>query len=675
MEMIRKRRSECFFGMHSDFHAKPEAGLVIGATLKEEDIREICETMKPDFIQIDCKGHPGYTSYPTELGNAMPSFACDPLKLWRRVTKEYGVSLYMHFSGVYDIKYCSEHPEDRTVNADGSPTNFVRLDGKYLDEYFIPQICELVDKYDVDGIWVDGDCWAVRNDYHPETIAKFEKKSGISLGGAIPKRKGDPYFKEYTDFTRDEFRSYLRYYVDKLHDKYSSLEICSNWAYSDHMPEAVSANVDFLSGDLNPLDCVNSARYAGRMLASQGKPWDLMAWGFRFQVYNTPLAPQKHPVQIMHEAAAVISLGGAFQNNISQFTDGSPDIVRIRRSAPIAKFMHERRDFCFGGKLVKQAVMLVPTYDRYNEMSTPFSREGMEKFMGLTALLCDSGITFEISNEVNLNGKMQEYPLIIIPELHTGIDEETMEQLREYAKRGGSLLIIGTKTAEIFSKAGFGFCSEIYTEIPETPNWANCDIGHRKEAFANCMPCYFSLDGEDLGVTSGAARISADSENAFTVARLHTSFRDEGVPFALITELGEGKVGVIGENLGTKYGQGMQYLHKMLIRKMVYSLYDPLAKVEDEDALVEINCLNVNGNLTLQLVNARGAHTNPRSVTETQIPAAEKVTISVREDKPIEKIILQPENVELELSHRGGRAYFSVPRIEIHNVVEFIFKK
>ena len=384
MEIKRKRRSECFLGMHSDFHAKPEDGLVIGATLCEADIREICESYKPDFIQIDCKGHPGYTSYPTALGNGMPHFACDPLEVWRRVTKEHGISLYMHFSGVYDIKYCTEHPEDRVINADGSPTNFVRLDGKYLDEYFIPQICELVDKYGVDGIWVDGDCWAVRSDYHPKTLAKFERTSGISLEGAVPKRKGDPYFKEYTDFTREEFRKYLRYYVDKLHEKYPTLEICSNWAFSDHMPEAVTANVDFLSGDLNPVDCVNSARYAGRMLASQGKPWDLMSWGFRFQVYKTPLVPQKHPVQIMHEAAAVISLGGAFQNNISQFTDGSPDIVRIRRSLPVADFVHARREFCYGGSIVKQAVMLVPTYDRYNEMSTPFSREGMDKLMGLT---------------------------------------------------------------------------------------------------------------------------------------------------------------------------------------------------------------------------------------------------------------------------------------------------
>lgn len=674
MEIRRKKRNECFFGMHSDFHAKPEEGLVIGASLSEEDIREICESMKPDFIQIDCKGHPGYTSYPSEIGNAMPDFACDPLQLWRRVTKEYGIPLYMHFSGVYDIKYCAEHPEDRTIKADGSPMNVVRMDGKYLDEYFIPQVCELVDKYDVDGLWVDGECWAVYNDYHPETIAKFEKQTGISLGGVLPAKKGDPYFQEYTDFTREEYRKYLRYYVDQLHEKYPDLEICSNWAFSDHMPEAVCANVDFLSGDLNPLDCVNSARYAGRMLASQGKPWDLMAWGFRFQIYHTPLVPQKHPVQIMHEAAAVISLGGAFQNNISQFTDGSPDIVRIRRSQPVADFVHARREYCFGGKIVRQAVMLVPTYDRYMEQSRPFSRDGMDKLMGLTALLCDSGITFEIANEATLRGNMQECPLIIIPELYCGMAEQTIEELRAYVHSGGSLLLIGTRTAEIFANAGFGFSFESYTEVPEIPNFANCDIGHKKEAFADCMPRYFSLDGEDFGVAASAVKINAAQGSAI-VARIHTSFRDAGVPVAAVSGFGKGRLGIVGANLGTDYSLGMQYLHRTLIREMTDQLYDQLARVESCDGIAEINCLMVNDTLNLQLLNAGGAHANLRSVTESYIPPLENLRISVREDQPIDKVILRPGSTELPVEHAGDRAYFTVPRVEIHSVAQICFQK
>jgi len=61
-----KRREDSFFGIHSDFHARAEDNVVIGKTLEEKDIREVCELLKPDFVQIDCKGHPGWASYPTK---------------------------------------------------------------------------------------------------------------------------------------------------------------------------------------------------------------------------------------------------------------------------------------------------------------------------------------------------------------------------------------------------------------------------------------------------------------------------------------------------------------------------------------------------------------------------------------------------------------------------------
>ena len=109
------RRKDSFFGLHFDFHGQPKFKTVQGATLKEEDIREICQQIKPDFIQIDCKGHPGWASYPSKLGNALPDFAFDTLELWRRVTREEGVGLYMHYSGVYDNKYVGSVVERRIL--------------------------------------------------------------------------------------------------------------------------------------------------------------------------------------------------------------------------------------------------------------------------------------------------------------------------------------------------------------------------------------------------------------------------------------------------------------------------------------------------------------------------------------------------------------------------------
>ena len=205
-----KKRSDSFFGLHFDFHAQPTDNKVIGSTLREEDIREICRLIKPDFIQIDCKGHPGWASYPSNIGNAMPEFEGDPLELWRRVTKEENVALYLHYSGVYDIKYCNEHPEETVMAADGTLIRgTTRTDGKYVDEILIPQLSEIIEKYGVDGFWIDGDCWKPQPDFRPESIATFEKETGIELNGAIPATPNDPYYEEYREYHRELFRKYL----------------------------------------------------------------------------------------------------------------------------------------------------------------------------------------------------------------------------------------------------------------------------------------------------------------------------------------------------------------------------------------------------------------------------------------------------------------------------------
>ena len=669
-----KRRENCFFGIHSDFHARFEDNVIIGKTLKESDIRKICEILNPDFIQIDCKGHPGWASYPTKFDNAMPQYEEDILLLWRKITKEYSIDLYVHFSGVYDIKYCREHPEDAVLNVSGEYTSSVLPMSKYYDEFFIPQISEIVEKYNIDGVWIDGDCWSVKPDYRPETISGFEKTTGIDLNGNAPKSREDLYFYEYMEYTREQYRKTLRYYTDVLHAKYPKLQVCSNWAFSDHMPEKVSADVDFLSGDLNPVNCVNSARYAGRMLAQQNKAWDLMLWHFRFNVYKTPLIPPKHLTQLLQEAASIIALGGAFEDNISQFPDGTHNFAQLNSIIPLAKFLRERQPYCFKGKPVHQVAMLVSTYDRYREMKQPFSRDGMEKFIGLTALLCDCGHSLELVSEHTLKGRYSEYPVIIVPEIYHGLEKDTLNELKNYVSNGGNLLIVGSKTSCIFAENGFGFKSEYYDVLPETPNWANCDIGHNTEVYATKMPCYFSLCDNNHGVTQGACSITADSADRNVFGTLHNSLRGEGVPFAVEYEFGKGKIAVVGIDLGTQYNDGMQHLHRELVNNILFSLYTPLAKIESVCGTLEIVALEKENQLMLQLVNANGNHSSPNAITEDTIPPVLDAELSVKVDALPEKILFQPENQILDYEYKDGRVFFNIDRIDIHNIIEVSFQ-
>ncbi len=642
-----KRRSESFFGLHFDFHATPESTQVpVGAMLREEDIREICRNVRPDFIQIDCKGHPGWASYPTACGNAMPAFAGDPLALWRKVTAEEGVALYMHYSGVWDSKYCAEHPEECVVNADGSRSSTsTRTMGKYVDNLLIPQLQELAGKYGVNGVWIDGDCWATALDFHPDTVAAFENATGIHLDGNLPADRNDKYFAEYREFCRELFRAYVRHYVDELHKVYPDFQVASNWAYSDHMPEPVTAAVDFISGDLNPWASFDSARYAARAIAQQKYTWDLMSWNFRAQDKVLPKFLPKHPIQIMQEAVAVISVGGGFQNYITQYKDGTPRMEEIRRMKEVGEFLRAREPFCFRGEAVHQAAVLLSTYDRHSESASLFSRNGCEKIMGLVSLMTDASQSTEIVCEHTIKGKCAEYPLIVVPELFDGLAEETISELLTYAEKGGNLLLTGKNTVRIFEKASGAFRT------------AEARIG------------FFSVNDADVGVVDHP--LTVEAENAEVIATYMEDERDARIPFAVIIPYGKGKLAVVGADLGMAYNTSAQYAYRTLMERMAQKLYTPIVKRESAVGILEITALEKNDRLYIQLVNANCNHTGTASATWDMIPPVCGVKISVAAPEGT-RFILRPEERELPAVYENGRAYLDIGTVELHEIVEVI---
>lgn len=445
-------KSERYFGLHCDFHASESEGMTIGATLKEEDIREICDLLDPDFIQVDSKGHPGWASFPSAVGNSITRMNGDPLTVWRKVTEEEGVDLYTHYSGIFDYKYVAEHPEEACMSASGQRSgSAARANGRYVDDILIPQLKEIA-AHGVNGIWIDGDCWGTQADFDPRTVREFEQSTGIDLKGKLPSEEGMPYYQEYRDFCRELFRNYVRHYLAEVKKDYPDFKIASNWAFSDHMPEEVCVDVDFLSGDLPDKDSYYWGRFSGRALEKQGKPWDLMAWEFRNVSGQIP----KTPAQLMQEAASVISLGGGFQMYIPQARDGSPRMKRIRAVEPLRDFMKQRKQWCFGGHLRPQIAVLLSTHNRYLEASNLFSRDGGERAFGLVNLLCDAGHSVSAASEHDLrDGGIDRYPLIAIPELMYALEPEMMETIRAYVENGGSLLLTGATTCSMFAEAGF----------------------------------------------------------------------------------------------------------------------------------------------------------------------------------------------------------------------------
>ena len=350
-------RKKAFFGLHFDLHPVKE-DTQLGNDLTEEMVERLLKKVKPDYVQYDCKGCPGYAGYPTKIGWPSPGIKKDSLAIWRKVTRMHGVALFVHYSGVWDSVAIEHHPEWACMDAAGKPDkNMTSTFSPYVDKLLIPQLKEIVDTYDVDGAWVDADCWAAQPDFGLAARTAFTQATGIK---EIPTKHGDPCWLEYLAFNREQFKKYVRKYVDALHIHRSGLEITSNWMFSTLMPEPVTVPIDFLSGDYSSQGSVDTARLEARYLSSTGKPWDLMAWGFNRGDNCHYGWTFKTARQLQQEAVVVLAQGGGFQFVCHPTRSGLIEDRLMDMMAEVAQFCRARQAVSHQTQSVPQVALLFP---------------------------------------------------------------------------------------------------------------------------------------------------------------------------------------------------------------------------------------------------------------------------------------------------------------------------
>ena len=637
----RLKRADSFLGIHFDFHAN-ENDKEIGKNTTPAMVENIIVLVHPDYLQIDCKGHPGVSSYPTKVGHPAPGIVGDPLRVWREVTARRGVGLFMHYSGVWDTQAVKDHPDWAVTNSDGKRnTKATSFFGPYAEKLLIPQLRELAGKYGVDGVWTDGECWASAPDYSEAALKAFREKTGIT---DVPRKPADPHWFEFLEFNRQLFRNYLNHYIAEVKKTNPTFQICSNWAFTDHMPEPVCAPLDFLSGDYSPDDSVNSARIAARYLARQGTPWDLMAWSFTRKPMPNRSA-QKTAVQLQREAAVVLALGGGFQAYFKQKRDGSIFDEQMPVMAEVAKFCRARQAVCHRAEAVPQVALLFSTAAHYRKINGLFPRDNV-RITGVLNTLLDSQQSVEVLGEHHLTGRMAQYPLIVVPECEY-LDPKFKKELIAYVKAGGNLLLVGPKSAALFqSELGVALEGEL------KPGQATylAHGGHTA-----------SVKGEFQQMKPGPNAV------AFGVIRQASDAASPSQPAAFIAKLDRGKIAATCFTFGQAYSTSPTVTARRFVNDLARQLFpDPMVEVtgsNDVDVCVARN----HGKLLVNLVNTSGPH-RTQPIAESIAPVG-PLTVAIRQANKPAKVTLEPSGQPLAFDYKDGKIQLTVPQVAIHDII------
>jgi hypothetical protein len=634
----RLRRADSYFGLHFDLHPGP-SDPALGRDVTEEMVESILQRVKPDYIQYDAKGHVGWLGWPSKVSDPAPHIVNDSLAVYRKVTARNGVSLFIHFSGVWDAKAVTDHPDWARIDADGKPdSRLTSTFGPYVDLRMIPQLEEAASNYDLDGAWVDGECWAVTPDYCEAARAGFLPKAGLA---ALPRRPEDPGWDEFLEFNREQFRRYVRHYVDALHRSHPRFQVASNWLYSTLVPERPSLPVDFISGDYLGNGAISTARLESRYLAQTGMPWDLMAWGFQQAGTNSVGHVHKPALQLQQEAAVVLAQGGGFQVYYQPSRAGHFEDSHVRTMARVAEFCRARQKVCHKSEPVPQIGVIFSKETLYRTSNRMFGGWGkqVDPARGWIDALLECQYSVDVLPDWKASPDLlAQYPLIVLPEW-TSIGGELKSHLMAYVDGGGRLVFSGAANMALLAE-------KMNVGLSGKPSEQPAFVGGG-EVLANCKGVWQDVEARSAQVLA-------------TRHPDHDS-RSDGKPAAIAV----GNMVAIPGPLGRIFAETHAPAVRTLVRRVISGRFRPLVAVEAPPT-VEVALRRKAGNLMIHLLNASSMQVAGDYSAIDYVPPVGPLTLTFNPALAPIRATLQPHGTPLPIG-AGGR--IRIDRVDLYGVV------
>ncbi len=652
----KRWHDDAFFGIHYDLHAN-ESDTELGREVSVEHLVERLARVQPDWIQCDCKGHEGLTSWPTKVGYPAAGIVQDALRMHREATRQLGIPLGMHYSGVWDTQAIDHHPEWARLDEDGNPDHrempwaisTSRLSG-YTHEYMIPQLLELIDEYDIDGFWVDGENWASKPDWREACQVEFTNRTGFT---DIPKKPGDPHWREWLDFHRDLFVEHVTDYTDAVHARKPECLVASNWMYTMRQPEPIAAPVDYLSGDFDSRWGADRAAVEGRLLDSRDISWDLMAWGFTKSGEHFDESPwiMKSATQLAQEVAECVALGGAVMiydtpQRSGHLTDWHQDTL-----GEVARFCRARQATCFKSESRSQAAVLHPWSDYYAKVEGTYTQGDVSlPIEGALHALLELGISTDVLTEDALQRHIDRYRLIVLPE-RSQVSPESAAVLDRFVRDGGHLVISGVTAAADF------------------PEWTGAvATGDPIDAWS-----YLPVDQRAVGVTGPWQAVApGDGVETWTLLMTQQEAAKDTTDQAVVVhnQLGDGSVTSIHGNIFRDYHKG----HMPLLRQYIGNLVDRLGiewEVEvDGPPSLEVVTRTQHGQLAVNLINRGAGETlSPRRVQFDDLPPIDRVRVSIRTPEAPRAVTLEPSADPVPWTWANGVLSVMIPAVRIHEIL------
>ena len=644
-----------FFNWHVDYHIRPHSAT--GAGMTAERLRGILQRVRPDMVQVDAKGHPGLTSYPTKFGFMSDNYARDTLRIYRDVTRELAIPMSIYYSTLVDNAAGEAHPDWCIIKADGSRDTWfaevswsrICFNSGYVDDYMLPQLREIIRAYEPDGFWLDGDVFTARLCYCPTCQARFHARAGARL----PADLSSPLWGEALHFLRESYEVYVGKVCAEIHAQRPECLVAVNWLQTLRSPGLAPQTVDWLSGDVPVNRSARAASAEARYIDSQALPGDIMICQFTADELWERLY-YKPPVQQAQEAAIVIANGARVFVWTSPMLDGSIHDDAVELLAQTAEFVRARQPYCQGSASVPDVALFLAETSFHASPILRNQPPELDRLLAAQHMLVMAGWHHDIVSDHQLDS-LACWPLVIVPTL-SNITPDTASALTAYVESGGQLLISAPLAADPDGRVRADFAALTGVEhstATDMHSMRSDVLDHPTRVFYT----YWRLEGENLGQMG-------------TLWDTQTGQALKGMPEAVLHSLSRGRVLTICGDIFLGYHEVQSPVLREVVLRALRRLHPRPVAWLDPGGQLEVIVREREGDWFVHLVN-RGADRDMsgNNFFVEQVPPAPGRELQVRCLFEAANVTLEPSGREITWTQEGDFLRCQLPPLGIHEIV------
>ena len=234
------------------------------------------------------------------MSTVAPGLQHDLPEIWRGLARDRNVDFALYVSTLRNDVLTKERPDWERIRPDGIPTGRIEPSSPYVQEWLKPFLAELVERYDPDGFFFDGDYWAVG-----EAAGQFRSDAAMRLLGIAGAIESAP-IADQRRATVASYSEYILALATFLDNQAKDLKCSVNLAFTFRHPIAPPKGLSLITSDLPPFFGPLDAWIETAVVLDEGQEREVVMPLFVEPEGGGRKYP-KAPDQLVHEVAPLLA--------------------------------------------------------------------------------------------------------------------------------------------------------------------------------------------------------------------------------------------------------------------------------------------------------------------------------------------------------------------------------